>query len=45
MLGVISYFLDRRFELFMLASGVVMLVVSYAVAIIFISKKRLKRGA
>ena len=44
MLGVISYFLNRRFEFIMLSLGILVLVVSYAAAIVIVSKKDFING-
>jgi UDP-GlcNAc:undecaprenyl-phosphate GlcNAc-1-phosphate transferase len=40
MLGVVSYFLDRRLEFFILAAGVLLLIVAYILAITTISRKK-----
>lgn len=40
MLGVISYFSNRRLEFFILAAGVIVLIISYVSGIVVISKRK-----
>lgn len=44
MLGVVSYFLNRRLELFILSLGIIVLIICYASTIIIISRERKKNG-